>query len=145
MGSRRRLLNGVLLAALLVAVFAAVFHRPLLKLAGAALVVNDPPQHADAIVVVAGGTPSREAVAAALIREGWAPRVVVSRPYMTPEMRELNTLGVRPLDLQGEARLTLEKYGVRPDRIVALGVTVMTTEPELAVVHEWARAAGVDA
>jgi len=142
MPRRRRLLRGVLVAALLVVVSAAIFHRPLLRFAGAVLVVNDPPQHADAIVVVAGGTPSREAVAADLFRQGWAPRVVVSRPYMAPEMRELNTLGVRALDLQGEARLTLEKYGVPSDRIVSLAVTVMTTEPELAVVHAWARAAG---
>jgi uncharacterized SAM-binding protein YcdF (DUF218 family) len=139
---RRRALNGVLLAVLLVVAVAAIFHRPLLRLAAEVLVVNDPPQHADAIVVVAGGTPSREAVAADLFREGWAPRVVVSRPYMPPEVRELNTLGVRPLDLQAEARVTLEKYGVPADRIVSLGVTVMTTEPELAVVHDWARAAG---
>ena len=142
MPGRRRLTNGVLLAALLAVAVLATFHRPLLRLAGTVLVVNDPPRHADAIVVVAGGTPSREAVAAALFREGWAPRVVVSRPYMPPEMRELNALGVRSLDLQGEARLTLEKYGVPADRIVSLGVTVMTTEPELAVVHDWARAAG---
>jgi uncharacterized SAM-binding protein YcdF (DUF218 family) len=138
----RRVVGGALLGLCVLLLLIAACHRPLLRLVGAALVVEDPLRHADAIVVVAGGTPSREAMAAALFREGWAPRVVISRPFITPEGRELNTLGVRSLDLQGEARLALEKYGVPPDRIVSLGVSVRTTEPELAVVHGVARAEG---
>ena len=142
MPRRRRIVRGTLLGVFALLLLVAIFHRPLLRLVGAALVVEDPLQHADAIVVVAGGTPSREAVAATLFREGWAPRVVISRPFTTPEGRELNALGVRPLDLQGEARLVLEKYGVAPQRILSLGVSVTTTEPELAVVHDIARADG---
>lgn len=135
----RRFLTAALLGLCALIVLAAC-HQPLLRLVGAALVVEDPPQHADAIVVVAGGTPSREAVAATLFRQGWAPRVIISRAVTGPAVRELIALGVRPLDLQGESRLALEKYGVPPDRIVSLGVLVTTTEPELAVVREVARA-----
>jgi uncharacterized SAM-binding protein YcdF (DUF218 family) len=141
MRRERRFLTGALLG-LCALVFLVACHRPLLRLVGAALVVEDPPQHADAIVVVAGGTPSREAIAAALFGQGWAPRVIISRAFTTPAVRELVALGVRPLDLQGEARLVLEKYGVPPDRIVSLGVSVTTTEPELAVVRDVARAEG---
>jgi len=130
----------VLVVALLILL--AVFHRPLLTRVGTALVVDDRPQHADAIVIVAGGTPSREAVGAALLREGWAPCIIISRPFNPRDLRELITLGVRPLDMQGESRLTLEKYGVPAERIVSLQVPVRTTEPELAVVHERARAEG---
>jgi uncharacterized SAM-binding protein YcdF (DUF218 family) len=139
MRRERRFLAGALLGLCALTLLAAC-HRPLLRLVGAALVVEDPPQHADAIVVVAGGTPSREAVAATLFRQGWAPRVIISRAVTTPAVRELIALGVRPLDLQGESRLALEKYGVAPDRIVSLGVPVTTTEPELAVVRDVARA-----
>ena len=81
-------------------------------------------------------------MAATLFREGWAPRVIISRPFTTQQVRELNALGVRPLDLEGEARLTLEKYGVPPDRITSLAVPVTTTEPELRLVHQAARADG---
>lgn len=137
---RRRALGAALLGVCILTLLAAVSHRPLLRLIGTTLVVEDPLEHADAIVVLAGGTPSREAAAAALFREGWAPRVIVSRPFMTPELHALNALGVRPLDLQGEARTVLERYGVPPDRILSLEVAVKTTEPELAVVHDVARA-----
>ena len=139
MRRERRFLTGALLG-LAALILLVACHLPLLRLVGAALVVEDPPQHADAIVVVAGGTPSREAVAATLFRQSFAPRVIISRAVTTPAVRELIALGVRPLDLQGESRLALEKYGVPPDRIVSLGVPVTTTEPELAVVRDVARA-----
>jgi uncharacterized SAM-binding protein YcdF (DUF218 family) len=137
----RRFFTGALVG-LCALILVAACHRPLLRLVGAALLVEDLPQHADAIVVVAGGTPAREAAAAALFREGWAPRVIISRAVTSPAVRELIALGVRPLDLQGEARLTLVKYGVPLERIVSLGVPVTTTEPELAVVLDMARVEG---
>lgn len=67
---------GVLL--LIIAVL-VVFHRPLLNAAGRWLIVQDPIEHADVIVVLSGG-PGDERVrqAAALFREGYAPRVLLS-------------------------------------------------------------------
>jgi uncharacterized SAM-binding protein YcdF (DUF218 family) len=120
----------------------ALLHRPLLRLVAQVLVAEDRLEPSDAIVVVAGGTPWREAKAAQLFRQGWAPRVVISRPDRVSSIRELNTLGVRPLDLQGESRVALEKYGVPPDRIIALRTSARTTEPELGLVHRAALAAG---
>lgn len=135
-------LGRLLIALLILAVLLVALHRPVLQLAANALVVEDPLQRADAIVVLAGGTPSREAMAARLYREGWAPRVVISRPFQTGGIRELNALGVRPLDRQGESRAALEKYGVPPGRIVALTVAARITEAELHLVHEAALADG---
>ncbi|HKX05958.1 MAG TPA: hypothetical protein VJX71_25930, partial [Methylomirabilota bacterium] len=60
----------------------ALAHRPLLRAAGHVLVVEDPGAPSDALVVVAGGTPGREARAAALFRSGAAPRVLVSRQFV---------------------------------------------------------------
>jgi uncharacterized SAM-binding protein YcdF (DUF218 family) len=99
-------------------------------------------ERADAIVVVAGGTPSREAVAADLYRKRWAPRVVISRPFLSSNLRQLQALGVRSLDEQGEARLALEKLGVPGDRIIAVAEPARTTEPELDLVHKLARDKG---
>lgn len=141
MGRPRRALAAVLVALAVLAAGAAA-HRPLLRLAGAALVVEDPLQRADAIVVVGGGTPAHEAAAAALFREGWAPRVLVSNPVTPDRVRELIALGIRPLDLQGEARRALERYGVPPAAIVALPEAVQITETELRAVHAAARARG---
>ncbi|HET6319997.1 MAG TPA: YdcF family protein [Chloroflexota bacterium] len=46
---------------------------------GGFLVVEDPLQPAAAIIVLDGGVPLREQEAARLYREGWAPRVVITR------------------------------------------------------------------
>ncbi|HYB42706.1 MAG TPA: YdcF family protein [Candidatus Methylomirabilis sp.] len=137
---RRFLLAAVVLLGLLI--LAGAVHRPVLTAIGSALVVDDTPQPADAIVVLAGATPSREAKAAQLFREGWAPRVIISRAVMPDDVRELIALGVRPLDWQGEARLALEKYGVPADHIVALEDEVRITEAELRRVHALAREHG---
>jgi len=142
MSRGRRAVAGVLLALGVLVAVAAAGHRPLLRPVASALVVEDPIGPADAIVVVAGGTPSRERAAADLYRKQLAPRVVISRPYTSANLRELQTLGVRPLDQQGESKLALEKYGVPADRIIAVADPARTTEPELDLVHRLARADG---
>jgi uncharacterized SAM-binding protein YcdF (DUF218 family) len=139
--ARRRLAVALLLAAALVVV-AVVAHRPALRLIGRALVVEDALAPADAVIVVAGGIPTREATAAGLYRRGWAPRVVLSNNFTPDRVRELIALGVRRLDYQGESRFVLEKHGVPRDAIVALSVAVKTTEAELRLVAEAARARG---
>lgn len=139
--ARRRLTVGVLLTAALV-VLAVVAHRPALRLIGRALVVEDTLAPADAIVVVAGGNPIREALAAGLYRQGLAPRVIVSNDLTPERERKLIALGVRALDRQGESRLALEKLGVPAIAIVALSPTVTTTETELRLVAETARSRG---
>ena len=76
MGRRRRWIAGVGIVLAALAALTFVFHRPLLRQVAAGLVVEDRLQPADAIAVVAGGTPWREETAAALLREGWAPRII---------------------------------------------------------------------
>jgi uncharacterized SAM-binding protein YcdF (DUF218 family) len=139
--ARRRLAVAALLAAALV-VLAAAAHRPALRLIGRALVVEDALAPADAVVIMAGGIPTREATAAGLYRKGWAPLVVLSNDFTPARVRDLIALGARRLDYQGEARLVLEKYGVPPNAIVALSVPVKTTEAELRLVAEAAQARG---
>ena len=139
--ARRRLAVAALAAAALV-VLAAAAHRPALRLVGRALVVEDALAPADAVVIMAGGIPTREATAAGLYRKGWAPLVVLSNDFTPARVRDLIALGVRRLDYQGEARLVLEKYGVPPNAIVALSVPVKTTEAELRLVAEAAQARG---
>jgi len=139
--ARRRWAVAALAAAAL-AVLVVAAHRPALRLVGRALVVEDALAPADAVVVIAGGIPTREAAAAGLYRAGWAPRVVLSNDFTPDRVRELIALGARHLDYQGESRLVLEKHGLPPDAIVLLPIPVRTTEAELRVVAETARARG---
>src|SRR5258707_10913498 len=98
---RRRPLLVVLLVVLALVAMVAVAHRPLLRAATHALVVDEPVPPADAIVVVAGGTPSREARAAAPFPAGGAPPVLGSRPVRPPRGPAPLPLGGPPPDFLG--------------------------------------------
>jgi uncharacterized SAM-binding protein YcdF (DUF218 family) len=139
---RRRPLLTTLLVVVALLALVAVAHRPLLRAAGHALVVEEPGPPADAIVVVAGGTPSREARAAALFQAGGAPRVLVSRQFVPGRVQTLIEMGIRPLDFQGESVRVLEKLGVPRDAIVTLDRSVEITETELRQVVAAAKAHG---
>lgn len=70
-----------MLAGALVVVLLAVFHSPILTALGSALVLNEPPQTADIVLVLAGdGYGDRILKGANLIREGFAPRAMISGP-----------------------------------------------------------------
>jgi len=138
---RRGLAMAALAAAAMIAVAWAA-HRPALRLVGQALVVEDALAPADAVVVVAGGTPSRESAAADLYNRGLAPLVVLSNDFTPDRVRRLIAVGARRLDFQGEARLVLHAQGVPQDAVVLLAVPVKTTEAELRVVAESARTRG---
>src|SRR5262249_24130146 len=103
--------RGLAVAALVVVALVVVGHGSVLRLIGRALVVEDPVAKADAIVVVAGGTPSREEAAARLFREGLAPDVVLSNHFTPDRVRHLITMGARRLDYHGESRAARAERG----------------------------------
>lgn len=75
----RRLWPGALLAIL--TLIALVWHVQILGALGAYLVQADPPQKADAALVLAGdGWGHRILTAAQLVRDGYVPKVLVSGP-----------------------------------------------------------------
>lgn len=108
-----RFLSLVFLLAFLCGIY--VIRHPLLRLAGSFWVVQDPLEHADAIVVLGDDNfaADRASRAAELFRAGWAPEVVAGgrmlRSYFSvAELieRDLESRGVPPsavvrLDLQG--------------------------------------------
>lgn len=142
MAGRRRALAVVALSLLVAAALAVVLHRPLLRGVGGALIVDERPEVADAIVVLAGGTPLREMSAARLFQRGVAPRVVVSRAHTPEHVRMLMSMGIRPHDYLGETRLVLERRGVPPERIEAVMDVSRITETELHAVGRYAAARG---
>lgn len=137
--STRRLLIAATTALALVVIVWAV-HAPVLRWVAGNLSIEDALTEADAIVVVAGGAPFRERAAADLYAQGWAPRILISRPTNPPGVEALVSLGVRPLDLQAESRAALVHFGVPASAVVALSEPVRITEEELGVVKREAQA-----
>jgi|SRR5579883_141593 uncharacterized SAM-binding protein YcdF (DUF218 family) len=71
-----------LAAAGLMALALAIFHSALLGACGDFLVKAEPPRNADLAVVLAGDfSGSRVTTAAELVREGYAPKALLSGPY----------------------------------------------------------------
>jgi uncharacterized SAM-binding protein YcdF (DUF218 family) len=85
------------------------------------LVVNEPLEHAAAIVVLDGGSPEREREAARLYASGWAPRVV-----LVPGLPHADTMP----EWSGRFRL-LEHFGVPSDAIVVADGQARRTLDEL--------------
>ena len=135
----RRIVIGILGVLALIAVVWAI-HAPVLRGLASTLTIEDPLAEADVIVVVAGGAPFRERAAADLYRQGWAPRVMISRSINPASVEALVELGLRPLDLQGESRAAILRYGVPAAAVVALEDPVRITEEEVRVVQREARA-----
>ena len=138
--TRRAAIAALSLLALVLLAWAV--HAPVLRWLAWNLSIEDDLAEADAIVVVAGGTPFRERAAADLYRQGWAPRVLISRPLNPDAVEALVALGVRPLDLQAESRQTLLRFGVPAGALVVLSEPARITEDELAVVKREAQTRG---
>jgi uncharacterized SAM-binding protein YcdF (DUF218 family) len=136
---KHRLVRGALVLVPLL-----LFSIYLLRGAGSWLVVQDPLDKADAIVVLGGTFYERPLEAVELINEGWAPALVLMREIADWGEVELMRRGVaytRPIDLQVD---TLRRLGVAPGRIHVLEPSNSTAEEasrvlELAVAQRYSR------
>jgi uncharacterized SAM-binding protein YcdF (DUF218 family) len=98
-----RLISLLFLVLIVAALY--VVRYPLLRAAGEFWVVEDPPQAADAIVILGDDNfyADRAERAAELYRAGWAPRIVASGRYLRPYLsvaelmqRDLTLRGIPP-------------------------------------------------
>ncbi len=85
----------------------------LLSQAGAFLDVSEPPRKADYVMVLGGGESTRPFVAAALVKAGYAPKVILT----TPRLNALAEDGLVPKE-EEIARQVLLARGVDADDIV---------------------------
>jgi uncharacterized SAM-binding protein YcdF (DUF218 family) len=95
---KRLLVRGALVAVPLLIVTAIAFPR-----LGPWLVVEDPLQKADALIVLGGTMYERQLEAVELYKEGWAPRIYLFREIVDWGERELMARGIsypRPIDMQ---------------------------------------------
>jgi uncharacterized SAM-binding protein YcdF (DUF218 family) len=114
----------------------------LLPFAGRYLVVEQPLEHADAIVVLAGARAERWLEAVDLYRAGWAPRIVLSRGRIEDAETRLVGLGVRfpqEADLVRDAMLQMH---VPPAAIAMLPESLDNTAQEAASTRRMAAASG---
>jgi uncharacterized SAM-binding protein YcdF (DUF218 family) len=100
----------------------------LLRGLGSWLVVQDPLEKSDAIVVLGGTMYERQMEAVDLYKEGWAPRIEVVREIADWGEAELMARGIpytRIVDIQVE---TMRALGVPADRIHVLDQANSTAE-----------------
>jgi uncharacterized SAM-binding protein YcdF (DUF218 family) len=127
-------LRRVLSVAFTLIAAATVASPMLLPAAGRFLVEADPPEHADAIVVLAGSYPDRILEGVELYRAGLAPLIMICPEPETAGFRRLDQLGVqvpRPFDLN---RMVAEQLGVPAAAIEVLDRAGDSTYAEAEVV-----------
>ncbi len=118
-----RIAFGLLVAALLAAVLFLLF-------VGRWLVVEDPLEKAQAIVVLSGRMPIRAMEAAKLYREGYAPKVWLT--HSTEPGASLAPLGIQYVGEDSYNKQVLAHEGVPEDAIRVLEPPIVNTADEIA-------------
>jgi uncharacterized SAM-binding protein YcdF (DUF218 family) len=113
-------------------------YEPLLRYSASLIVIDSQPRKADAIVLLAGGEPGRAWGAADLYREEWAPYVVLTREFLSPDELELQEHGIEVGNGFTNSIRILRGMGVPEDAIVQVEPSVEYTSDELNRVRELA-------
>jgi len=130
----------ILLALMLCTAILVVVEVLLARGLGGWLVAVDPLVRSDAIFVLDGKSPHRDLEAAALYRDGWAPRVVVARPRSDLAEDVRHEFGLETE--QDKVWRTLRRAGLPETAIVRLDRIVENTEEELKADFDYAKAQG---
>ena len=125
------------LGGLVVVVVMYVGHPLLLRVLGEYLVVEQPLEKADTILVLSGHVPFRAMEAAALYRQGWAPGVLLTRGLRREGDDVLQTLGLNLLEEHEVNRQILLRQGVPPEAIALLDKEIVNTWDELGTAVRW--------
>jgi uncharacterized SAM-binding protein YcdF (DUF218 family) len=139
----RRWRAASVVAALLVATLYSV-RAPLLEAAGHFLIREDPPQAADAIVVLSGSFPDRILEAVDLYSEGHARHVVLCRDPENQALEALRRRGVEVRPGYERNRYVAESLGVPAEAIHVVGRSAGSTFDEAQQVLRYVRRQGFD-
>jgi uncharacterized SAM-binding protein YcdF (DUF218 family) len=118
--ARRTLAQGALITLILLGAVSLLVHREfayILRLAAHKWVISDTLTHADAVVVLGGGTPLRPSAAVGLYRSGMASRIL--------------------LDDDGDQDFVLS-LNVPPEAVTKFGSRLRNTYEEACALAEWA-------
>jgi uncharacterized SAM-binding protein YcdF (DUF218 family) len=128
----RRAMIGLAMVALAVGV-AWLEHESILRHIASRWAVSDELAHADAIVVLGGDIDVRPFAAAALYKQGYADKILVSNIQFGKAER----LGLVPSNTELNSGV-LRKLGVPEAAIVIIGENNSSTQQEAVAVREWA-------
>jgi uncharacterized SAM-binding protein YcdF (DUF218 family) len=106
-----------------------------LPFAGRFLVVQDPLEHSDAIVVLAGARVERWLEAVDLYRDGWAPRILLSAGRLEKAEVRLRESGIH---FPSEAELTRDamiQMHIPPESVTIMPQVLDNTAQEAAATH----------
>jgi uncharacterized SAM-binding protein YcdF (DUF218 family) len=134
---RRRLVRAAAGMALLGLIALAAF----LPFAGRYLVAEDPLDHADVALVLAGTRVERWLEAVDLYEEGWVTRILLSPGREEPAEAILRERGLRFPTEADHAREALVQLGIPAEAIDTLPVRVDNTADEAAALHDMLGAA----
>ena len=109
-----------------------------LRAVGRFLVVSDPLEPSDAIVVMSGEVPFRQTEAARLFHRGLAPWIILTHEAEGPSQRRLRELGLESPERRELARRVLERLDVPRGAIRSLSEAAVNTVEELATVYRFA-------
>lgn len=123
-GARTRGCSIAPVVLLLLALAAVIAFRGI----GRWLVVEDPLNRADAIVVLSGGLPDRALEAAKVFRQGMAPQVWLTHP--ANPAAELGKMGISFEGEEGYSRAVLLHEGVPESAVRILTPEIVNTEDE---------------
>jgi uncharacterized SAM-binding protein YcdF (DUF218 family) len=132
MRKRRHAVYWILAACAVAILILALNSTALLHAAGRWLDVGGQPQRADAVVLLNGGYNTRPFVAAALVRGGWTPKVLLS----TGGLHAMEADGALPRSHEIALRV-LEYGGVQRSEVALLDVSVNTTYDEAKAVADY--------
>ena len=108
----------------------------ILRRVGGWLVVNDPLQHARAIVVLSGLTPYRAMEAASIFRDGWAPEVWLFKDDPRGANQAFARLGIRHIPEEEYDEQVLERLGVPKTAIRIMETSTTNTQNEFTLLIE---------
>jgi len=134
---RRRHWKVAAIAMAVLLVFVFLFREPLMVRAGQALVADDPPREADAIVVLMGSIPDRVVHGVDLYRQGYADSLVMirTREYEDYEIMEQLKLEIPgTVDINKDIALQLD---MPKEDIIVLDYGSDSTYDEAVAVKEY--------
>ena len=138
----QRIRRGIVRITVATLVLAVAGLAGFLPFAGTYLVVQQPLEHADAIVVLAGPRAERWLEGVDLFRAGWAPRIVLSRGRIDNGEARLSAMGIRFPQDADLARDAMLQMNVPASAIVLLPESLDNTAQEAASTRRIAVASG---
>ena len=117
-------------------------YQPFLRAVGGFLIVSEEPGQSDAIIVLAGGEPSRAFKAVELYKAGLAQFVLLTSEPTPSIFEKARRDGIQLIPTYENYMRVLEGYGVPRDRILRIEEASFDTAAEMQRIADFSRKKG---